>query len=177
MYVYSGMPYVYSLLYILSIVVWGCWWRICVSQRRTRAKHLAALVGKGGEACVSPTNLQGDCEVNCSAVPKDTVQDYKDMLTTLTGPFDLVSVHDYGCYQPYGEREFCNGDPTSLTALNASKEVADALGKPLFVGEFGSPDCVKGGWNYADCTEAHISSFLFSKPEVITSGARLIGAS
>lgn len=118
---------------------------------RTRAKHLAALPG-GGAACVNQHNRQGDCEVNCSAIPKDTVQDYKDALTTLTGPFDYVSIHDYGCYPPFAVRPFCNGNSISLAPLHAAKEVADAVGKPLFVGEFGSPDCGKSGWDSnSDC--------------------------
>ena len=80
---------------------------------RTRAKHLAALA-TGGGACVNPTNRQGDCEVNCSAVPRDSLQDFKEVLATLTKPFDFVSIHDYGCYPPYAEFSFCGGDPTSL---------------------------------------------------------------
>ena len=70
----------------------------------------------------------------------------------LTGPFDYVSIHDYGCYPPFAVRPFCNGNSISLAPLHAAKEVADAVGKPLFVGEFGSPDCGKSGWDSnSDC--------------------------
>lgn len=115
---------------------------------RTRAKHLAAIAG-GGAACVSGDNPKGDCEVNCTAVPKDSIVDFKNILAVQSGPFDYVSIHDYGCYPPFAEFSFCNG--TSLATLKAAKEVADSLGKPLFIGEFGSPTCVADGWLTTDC--------------------------
>jgi hypothetical protein len=124
-----------------------------MGQARTRASHLAALKG-GGAACVNAHNLKGDCEVNCSAVPKDSLADFKQITKILSAPFDLVSVHDYGCYPPFAEFSFCNGDSTSIAALQAAKEVADETGKPLFVGEFGSPACnVAGGagWDSEEC--------------------------
>jgi hypothetical protein len=125
-----------------------------MGQARTRAKHLAALKG-GGVACVNPrTNPRGDCEVNCSVVPKDSLADFKQITAILSEPFDWVSVHNYGCYPPFAEFSFCNGDHTSIAALQAAKEVADEMGKPLFVGEFGAPACnVAGGagWASDDC--------------------------
>jgi hypothetical protein len=121
-----------------------------MGQARTRAKHLAALKG-GGAACVNPlTNPKGDCEVNCSVVPRDSLADFKEITKTLSEPFDWVSVHDYGCYPPFAEFSFCDGDNTSIAALQAAKEVADEMGKPLFVGEFGAPACnVAGGAGWA----------------------------
>ena len=124
-----------------------------MGQARTRAKHLAALNG-GGAACVNAHNPKGDCEVNCSAVPKDSLADFKQITKILSAPFDLVSVHNYGCYPPFAEFSFCDGDHTSIAALQAAKEVADEMGKPLFVGEFGAPACnVAGGtgWDSDEC--------------------------
>ena len=117
---------------------------------RTRAKHLAGIPG-GGRACVSPTNPKGDCEDNCTAVPRDTLQDFKEMMAILSEPFDFVSAHIYGCYPPFARFSFCDGDNTSIAPLKAAKEVADRLGKPLFVGEFGAPACVKNGWASEEC--------------------------
>jgi hypothetical protein len=62
-----------------------------------------------------------------------------------------VSIHDYGCYPPFAEYSFCNGDPESVATLVAAKEVADELHKPLFVGEFGSPACQTLGWGTEAC--------------------------
>lgn len=124
-----------------------------MGQPRTRAKHLAALKG-GGAACVNAHNPNGDCEVNCSAVPRDSLEDFKAITKILSEPFDYVSVHDYGCYPPFAEFSFCNGDNTSTAPLQAAKEVADEMGKPLFVGEFGSPECnIPGGpgWSSEEC--------------------------
>jgi hypothetical protein len=61
-----------------------------------------------------------------------------------------VSVHDYGCYPPFAEYSFCP-EPTSTATLVAAKQVADSLGKPLYVGEYGAPPCVSGGWGDGDC--------------------------
>lgn len=119
---------------------------------RTRATHLSELAG-GGAACVDPvSNPHGDCEVNCSAVPRDSRVEYKRALTALTGSFDLVSVHDYGCYPPFAEFAFCEA-PDSLETLSAAKEVADTLQKPLFIGEYGSPASVASGWACPDCLD------------------------
>ena len=124
-----------------------------MGQARTRARHLSALKG-GGAACVNAHNPKGDCEVNCSVVPKDSLADFKQITRILSEPFDMVSVHNYGCYPPFAEFSFCNGDNTSIATLQAAKEVADEMGKPLFVGEFGSPACnVAGGagWESDEC--------------------------
>lgn len=119
---------------------------------RTRALHLSKIAG-GGAVCVDPvSNPHGDCEVNCSAVPRDTRDEYKQALRVLTGPFDMVSVHDYGCYPPFAAFEFCEA-PDSLETLSAAKEVADELQKPLFVGEYGSPASVANGWACPDCMD------------------------
>jgi hypothetical protein len=123
-----------------------------MGKPRTRAMHLSKLPG-GGAVCVDPiSNPHGDCEVNCSAVPKDSRTEYKQVLAVLTGSFDMVSVHDYGCYPPYAEFEFCEA-PDSLETLAAAKEVADELRKPLFVGEYGSPASVAKGWSCPDCMD------------------------
>jgi hypothetical protein len=42
------------------------------NRPRTRALHLSKLNG-GGAACVDPvSNPHGDCEVNCSVIPRDS---------------------------------------------------------------------------------------------------------
>jgi hypothetical protein len=70
----------------------------------------------------------------------------------LSTPFDLVSVHNYGCFPPFAEFEFCDGDNTSIATLVAAKEISDALGKPLFVGELGAPPCLTGEfWQSKNC--------------------------
>jgi hypothetical protein len=61
-----------------------------MGKPRTRAMHLATTQG-GGEKCVNVYNPHGDCEVNCSVVPKDSEQDYKQYLRLVSEPFDLVS--------------------------------------------------------------------------------------
>ena len=47
---------------------------------------------------------------------------------------------------------FCEA-PDSLETLSAAKEVADALNKPLFIGEYGSPASVANGWACPDCLD------------------------
>jgi hypothetical protein len=121
-----------------------------MGKPRTRAMHLMTTPG-GGEKCVNPMNVHGDCEVNCSVIPKDTLEDYKKYLTLVSEPFDMVSIHDYGCYPPFANYSFCDADEESIATLVASKEVADKLEKPLFVGEFGSPACQIEGWGSDAC--------------------------
>jgi len=122
-----------------------------MGKPRPRAAHLAATPG-GGAKCVSKQNPQGDCEHNCTTVPHDTREQYQTILAEYSAPFDLVSIHDYGCYPPFAEYSFCDSN-ASIATLEAAKEVADQLGKPLFVGELGSPACVASGWASDECLE------------------------
>jgi hypothetical protein len=111
---------------------------------RSRAKHLMETPG-GGAACVSAANPKGDCE-KCFNVPADSEADYSEVLQLYYGSSsgaDMVSAHFYGCAPPYGNLSWCS-DPGSTAPLAAFVSTAQALGKPLFLGEFGPSD---GNWS------------------------------
>ena len=108
---------------------------------RSRAKHLMATPGGAGAACVTPANPKGDCEL-CFGVPADSQQDYADVLALYYAGADMVSGHFYGCRAPYGNLSWCS-DPSGTAPLGMLRAAALALGKPLYVGEFGPGD---GHW-------------------------------
>ena len=110
---------------------------------RSRAKALMGTPG-GGAACVTPENPHGDCEL-CFGIPADSQQDYADMLQLYYSEADTVSGHYYGCAPPYGNLSWCS-DPASTQPLAVLRAAAEALGKPLYVGEFGPHD---GNWSAA----------------------------
>ena len=105
---------------------------------RSRAKRLMSIPGGAGAACVTPQNPKGDCEL-CFNVPADSQADYADVLALYFAHSDTVSAHYYGCSAPYGNLSWCS-DPASTAPLGAFRAAAEALGKPLFVGEFGPGD-------------------------------------
>lgn len=70
-----------------------------MGKPRTRAAHLAVLTG-GGAACVSPSNPQGDCEANCTGVPRDSEAQYKSALAEMSEPFDLVRKETAQYHEP-----------------------------------------------------------------------------
>lgn len=102
---------------------------------RSRAKHLMNTPGGAGAVCVTPENPKGDCEL-CYNLPADTLQDYADVLELYYTDQDMVSAHFYGCNAPYGNLSWCS-DPASTAPLGMFRAAAEALNKPLFVGEFG----------------------------------------
>ena len=110
---------------------------------RSRAKHLMNTPGGAGAVCVTPENPKGDCEL-CFGLPADSQQDYADMLALYYSSQDLVSAHYYGCNAPYGNLSWCS-DPASTAPLGMFRAAAEALGKPLFVGEFGPGDGLWAG--------------------------------
>jgi O-palmitoleoyl-L-serine hydrolase len=113
---------------------------------RLRAAHLAATPG-GGKACVSPANPKGDCDLFCDAVPFDTLENTTAVMAQYYAGFDMVSVHWYSCAPPNGNYTWCPSDDNATTVpLATFKGVADALGKPLYVGEYGPDTTIPGGW-------------------------------
>ena len=120
------------------------------SHPRTRATALAAsTVGCGGAACVSPDNPDGDYELDPSPYPKDSPEDYASSLAADSEGFDVVGIHAYGCYAPYDSFPWCGheDDENQVAYVAVSVGVAQALGKPFVVGEFGSGG--DGGTNVA----------------------------
>jgi len=108
---------------------------------RSRAKHLMNTPGGAGAVCVTPENPKGDCAL-CFGLPADTQQDYADMLALYYSGQDMVSAHFYGCNAPYGNLSWCS-DPASIAPMGMFRAAAEALDKPLFIGEFGPGD---GKW-------------------------------
>ena len=115
-----------------------------MSSPRSRAKHLMNTPGGAGAVCVTPANPKGDCEL-CFNLPADTQDDYIDVLKLYHTDADIFSAHYYGCAAPYGNLSWCS-DPASTAPLGVMRATAEALGKPLFVGEFGPHD---GNWSAA----------------------------
>jgi len=112
---------------------------------RSRAKALMNTPG-GGAACVTPANPKGDCAAACTALPADTEADFADVLQLYYADADILTAHFYGCAAPYGNLSWCD-DPASTAPLDVFVATATALGKPLYVGEFGPHD---GNWSGAD---------------------------
>jgi Pectinacetylesterase len=116
---------------------------------RARAWHLMNTTG-GGRACVSAENPKGDCDLACPAVPDDTREDTAAVLQLYyRDRFDIISSHYYGCAPPYGNYSWCTTN-ASLLPLELFVEQADAMSKPLFVGEFGPHDLVWGNTSASD---------------------------
>lgn len=105
------------------------------SMPRLRAKHLASISG-GGMNCVSTLNPKGDCDGLCDAVPYDSLADTQDVLALMYAKADIVSAHWYSCSPPNGNYSWCQ-DVNSTEPISVVKAAADALSKPLFIGEFG----------------------------------------
>ncbi len=112
---------------------------------RSRAKGLMSTPG-GGAACVTPSNPKGDCAAACTTVPADTEADFVDVLKLYYADADIFTAHFYGCAAPYGNLSWCD-DPASTAPLDVFVATATALGKPLYVGEFGP---YNGNWSGAN---------------------------
>jgi hypothetical protein len=112
---------------------------------RSRAKHLMSAPG-GGAACVSAANPHGDCAAACTNVPADSQDEYLDVLRLYYADQEIVTGHSYGCAPPFGNLSFCD-DPASTLPIQLLVQTATALGKPLYVGEFGPHS---GNWSGAD---------------------------
>lgn len=115
-----------------------------MSTPRSRALHLMNTPG-GGAACVSPENPHGDCAAACTNVPADTLDDFNTVLQLYYKDLDIMSSHYYGCSPPYGNLSWCD-DPASTQPLQVFVAAATAMGKPLYVGEYGPSD---GNWSGA----------------------------
>ena len=105
---------------------------------RSRATALAAAP-RGGRGCVTPENPKGDCAF-CVGLPADTEAETSALVRAMYADFDVVSSHYYGCAPPFGNYSWCTGDNSSTLPLRVFKAAADALNKPLYVGEFGDPN-------------------------------------
>ena len=64
----------------------------------------------------------------------DSREQFEKNLAEIHAAVDIISIH---LYSGAGNRRFGSDDPLDLLAI--AKNVADKLGKPLFVGEFGDP--------------------------------------
>jgi hypothetical protein len=67
----------------------------------------------------------------------DTIEDLQSYLTAVNQHVDIISVHLY----PVKENQRFNGKPgEEYKLIQIIKQIADRIGKPLFVGEFGDMD-------------------------------------
>ncbi|HNA85755.1 MAG TPA: Ig-like domain-containing protein [Nitrospira sp.] len=65
----------------------------------------------------------------------DTREQFAKHLEQIHEGVDIISIHLYG-----GKKNWRFGSADAVDLLNEAKRVADRVGKPLFVGEFGDPD-------------------------------------
>ena len=71
----------------------------------------------------------------------DTSVQFEKNLADIHEGIDLISVH---LYPNDGNRRFGVTDPRSTSLLDTSKQAADKIGKPLFLGEFGDAGGLEG---------------------------------
>jgi hypothetical protein len=91
------------------------------SLSRKAAEHLRRQPGCGGQ----PLDWT-----------EDSFAEFSTNLADLHGPFDIISAHFYNNVERDNER-FGHQGAENADLLQDIKAAADALGKPLFVGEFG----------------------------------------